>query len=309
MDTRRHIQLLADFSGHFIDRHIVEHTLGVGDIAGPLGIVGGLFGRRRAELDLRLGGLAVAHIGDRHFLARGEARDHLLQLAVVFDLGLLDARHHIAALDPAFVGGTAGAHFTDERALLHVKRRDQVRLEGLGLNPEERPLNAAVFHQLLCHETREIHRNHETQPGVPIVALSPGRVYSDEASIGVEQRTAGIARIDRRVGLQKILRAIVRSVATEGAQNSATHGESTAGGITQREHHVAEFQLVAVAQRRGREAGRSNLQHGDIRAQITPHHRRGVFLARIAERDLHVLRTLDNVTVSDNIAIGRNHHT
>src|SRR5207302_11436117 len=85
-------------------------------------------------------------------------------------------------------------------------------------------------------------------------------VDADDAAVGVEERAAGIAGIDRGVGLDEIFVALdAEAAAAERADDAAAHRLADAERVADREHDVADLEFVAVAERRGGQAGRIDL--------------------------------------------------
>jgi len=77
-----------------------------------------------------------------------------------------------------------------------------------------------------------------------------GGIDPDEIALGVDQRAAGIAGIDRGVGLDEVLKSIYAElVAAGGADNAHGHGLPHAEGIADGQHHVADAQIVGMAER------------------------------------------------------------
>ena len=75
--------------------------------------------------------------------------------------------------------------------------------------------------ELAHHVAREVRRNREADA----IAATRGREYlridADQFSTQVHERTAGIARIDRRVGLDEVLDAAPAEASTVQARDDA----------------------------------------------------------------------------------------
>ena len=79
-------------------------------------------------------------------------------------------------------------------------------------------------------------------------------IDADDIAVHVEQRTAGIAAIDRRVGLDEIVIGPGIDVAVARRDDARRHGRAEAEGIADRDHPVADAGLVAVAEMGGGQA-------------------------------------------------------
>ena len=117
----------------------------------------------------------------------------------------------------------------------------------------------------------------------------------------IDQRAAGVARIDGGIGLNEEL--IVGDAdlgAGERGDDAVGHGLADPERIANGEHDVADLQLIGIAE----------LQRGELFAHaLEPHYREigagvlehqlGLELALVGERDLHFARPLDHVVVGD----------
>ncbi len=135
----------------------------------------------------------------------------------------------------------------------------------------------------------------------------PG-VDADEPAFGIHERAAGIALVDRGVGLDEILIAAHFLVVTaQAADNAHRHRLSDAEGISDGENNVAHFQLVAVAKRDGGQIGRVNLQNRDVGLRIRADDFGGVFFfAVVTEGHLDFLLAAHDVVGGEDVAVRRN---
>ena len=117
-------------------------------------------------------------------------------------------------------------------------------------------------------------------------------VDADQAAGEIDQRAAGIAGIDRGVGLDEELVVGDPDLGARQRRDDAVgHGLADAERIADGEHDVADLQLVGIAEARPREALAAVLeaQHGEIGARVLQHDL-GVELALVGERDLDLRR-------------------
>ena len=80
-------------------------------------------------------------------------------------------------------------------------------------------------------------------------ALGKNRaVDADQIAAGVDQCAAGVAGIDRRIGLDEILEGVDAQMrAAQGADDAHGHGLPDAEGVADGEHNVTHFHFIGVA--------------------------------------------------------------
>src|SRR4029079_4374396 len=130
------------------------------------------------------------------------------------------------------------------------------------------------------------------------------RVDADDVAIEVEQRTAGIAAVDGGVGLDI---AVIRprgDVAVLGRDDTGRHRAAEAERIADRDHPVAEAQLVGVAELYGdQRLRRLDLQHGEV-GLLVDANQVGLDLGAVVEDDVDLVGVRDDVVVGDDDASG-----
>ena len=94
--------------------------------------------------------------------------------------------------------------------------------------------------------------------------------------------------------------------ATLRADDALRHGEREilAERIADREHPFADARRVAVAERRGGEAGRVDLDHGDVGVRIAADDL-GLELAPVEQAHAHFARAVDDVVVREDVSVRR----
>ena len=126
-------------------------------------------------------------------------------------------------------------------------------------------------------------------------------VNTDKLAGQIDQRAAGIAGIDRGVGLDEEL--IVGNAdlsASERRDDAVRHRLADAERVADGEHDVADLQLVRISKiDRGETLFRLlDLQHREICPAVLQHDLGFVF-ALVCERYLHLGRAFDHVIVGD----------
>ena len=147
-------------------------------------------------------------------------------------------------------------------------------------------------------------------PTLP-VALDPGsgldlRVDADHLAARVQERATGVARVDRRVGLDDVVdREPVRRLdeSLECADDARRHRAVEAEGIADRDHRVTDAYGVGVAHGERSERARRGLDAEDceVGGRVGPDH---FGLHRVAVREAHgdPARVADDVVVRDDVA-------
>src|SRR6185437_14028127 len=146
--------------------------------------------------------------------------------------------------------------------------------------------------------------------GLELGAAGGRGVHADHLAVGVDQRAAGVARLDVRVGLDQpgqllavgagpIIRrgdALVQGGDRAGGDR---RGAALAARVAQRGHGVASLHAGGVAQVGGGEAGRVlQLDHRDVLGRVVPDH-----LGRVAASVAHV-GDLDRGGPPDHVVVG-----
>ena len=142
-------------------------------------------------------------------------------------------------------------------------------------------------------------------------------VDADQFAVGVEQRAAGVAGVDRGVGLDAVgvfqQRAGRLLVAVRAGDDAVGHGRLKIGGQQERiadgEAPVADLHLVAVGHLGGgKVVAAQQLDQGHVAGRIDADDHRVVQPA-VGHAALHVAAGgLDDVEVRQRVAVGRDHH-
>ena len=121
-------------------------------------------------------------------------------------------------------------------------------------------------------------------------------VDADDLARRVQQRAAGVAGIDGRIGLDGVFNGRAFAVANrpDGADDAARHGAAQAEGIADGVDLLAHVELRGVGQRDRLQVGRVDLQQRQVVNLVGAHHARRV-AALVREHHF-------------NAAIGARHH-
>ena len=142
----------------------------------------------------------------------------------------------------------------------------------------------------------------------------PGGVDADHLAVGVGERATGVARLDRRVGLDEpgqLLGGAGPFVA--GGDRPAQAGDPAGGDrggavaaerVADGDDLVADAHLRRVAEARGRQArGALQLQHRDVLGRAVADHLRRVGAAVADVPDLDRGGAVDHVVVGEHLAV------
>ncbi|KFJ51145.1 hypothetical protein DK45_2 [Bordetella bronchiseptica] len=128
--------------------------------------------------------------------------------------------------------------------------------------------------------------------------------------MGVDQRAARIAGIDRRVGLDEILIGIdTQAIAPQRRHDALRSGLAHAEGVADGQHHVAHPRRALVGEGRDRQLAQlaCQLEHRQVGLRIRAHHL-GRRLAPVGQGHLDGVGGFDDVIVGQHIALGADDH-
>src|SRR5208337_1710309 len=98
-----------------------------------------------------------------------------------------------------------------------------------------------------------------------------GRVDADDVAAGIDERTARVARVQGRVGLEYIVNKPARPGAERSAQgtdNTGGHRTLEAVRMANRQRELSDAHLLRVAQRGRDEITRVHADHGEVGLRI-----------------------------------------
>ena len=153
---------------------------------------------------------------------------------------------------------------------------------------------------------RHVRRDGEADPDVAVRARQDLRVDADQLALGVHERAAGVAVIDRRVGLQEVLVAAVADGRRPPlrADDPHRHRLADAERIADREHDVADLHRVGVAERdRRADPSPSTLIEREVARLVGADHFRGE-RAAVGQLDPDLVGAVDDVVVGQDVAVG-----
>ena len=126
-------------------------------------------------------------------------------------------------------------------------------------------------------------------------------------ALGVHQRAAAVAGVDRGVGLEEVLVHVALGHPVLGADDALGHGLADAEGIAHGEHHVADGDFAAVGERQRGQVIRLDLDERDIRLRVGADEF-GDQVPSVGQRDADLGGVLDDVIVCEDVAFRGNDH-
>ena len=173
---------------------------------------------------------------------------------------------------------------------------------GVGSMPSQPRVTSPSRDDLLEHVARERDGNRERDAERPARLREDRAVDADQVAGGVDERAAGVAGIDRGVGLDEILEAVdAEIVAAERAHDAERHRVAEAERIADREHDVADLQVVRVRERHRGQILVIRLQHREVGFRIGAAHVRRQAPA-VRQHELDVVGALDHVMIGEHVA-------
>jgi MoxR-like ATPase len=170
---------------------------------------------------------------DEGWLTDGRGTRVYLSDAIIIMTSNLGSEHFRRLTSPL---GFPSRHLAIEQVQGEVRRELERRF-----SPEFRNRidEVVLFAPLTRDDVRQIARGYLTQ-----------LEHTDDLASHVDQRTTRIARVDRGIGLQHVLKTAFRSGkrAAPVADDAHRHGMPKAEWIADRHHPVARFQIVRIAE-------------------------------------------------------------
>ena len=159
------------------------------------------------------------------------------------------AQDHVTDRQPSLFRRPVRQYPGDDGALgpRHAIGRRNVRRHLLQLHADPAGTHPAIGAQPLHHEARAVRRDGKPQSGRPGRRRDDRRIDPDDVALHVEQRTAGIAMVDRRIRLDQVVIRRVLDVAVQPADDPGGDRQPDAKRIARGKHLVTDLQVVAVA--------------------------------------------------------------
>src|SRR5437016_1097310 len=249
--------------------------------------------------------LAVAPQLERNLRSRRRVANAARDIGTVVHRHAVDLADDVTGLDSRLFSRAALFDGADERTvgIRQAKTLRERLVQLLDADAQTAVADLAVRLQLIGNLRRNVRGNRKRQSHEAAGTTVDLGVDADDLSGGVEQRSTRVAGIDGDVGLndRRHLAAGQRAVhaAHDTGRNAVLEAERRADRNdpltlldARRRRHVERGQVLGV-----------DLDQRDVRARIGPDDLRREFAA-IGQLDRHFTRTVDDVRVGDDVAIG-----
>jgi hypothetical protein len=135
-------------------------------------------------------------------------------------------------------------------------------------------------------------------------ARADGRIDADDVAVGVDQRAAAVAEIDRGVGLNVVVEAAVEELASEEADHADRHCVLVAERVADRADPLTHAERRRIAERRNRQTGLAvDFDHRDVGVGVGADHPR-TEAAAVGQLHGDPLGAVDDVIVRQDAAVG-----
>lgn len=237
-----------------------------------------------------------------HFIAQLRSTSH--RLAV-------DPRHHVPLPYTGLLRRRIRCDLCDHSTAVGVypERLGQAGGEILDVDAETAAFHFTVFHELPGQLPDHVDGDREADADVAPRRRQDRRVDADELALQIDQGTAGVARVNGRIGLYEILVTFyAETAAPQGADDSRGDGLVEAERIADRHHEVTNTELVRVARGDLRQVVGVDPDNGHVRVRVGPHQFR-LELPAVVERNLDLIRFFDDVGIGHHQTLIRiDHH-
>ena len=130
--------------------------------------------------------------------------------------------------------------------------------------------DVSMLAQLLIDQTDRVGGNRKSYAFAAARLRGDHGVHADDLAIDIDQRPAGVAGIDGRVGLQINHRSGAVDLALGGADDAHGHRVFKAERAAKCESKLADVHLVGVGQFERRQIGSFHLEQGKIGQRVAP---------------------------------------
>src|SRR6185437_13814317 len=185
--------------------------------------------------------LAVAQHLDVHRLARWRVGHDARQRAVVEDRLAVESEHHVAVLQSGLRCGAIVVDTGNQRA----RRTRQAhalcdfRRDLLDADADPTAPRSATLLQLPDNVLHEVRWDRESNTNRTARRREDRGIHADDSAVHIEQRAAGIAAIDRRVGLDEIVIGTGVDIAIAGRHDARGHGAAQTERIADGDYPIA----------------------------------------------------------------------
>jgi hypothetical protein len=126
---------------------------------------------------------------------------------------------------------------------IQTQRLHQIGIQRLHGQPDVAAHDTTAGENLVGDDAHQIARNGEADAHVAAALAEDGGVHADHFAVQIQQRAAGIARVDRRIGLDEVFVIVdAQAGAAGGADHAGGQRVRQAERVAQRHHPFTDFQ-------------------------------------------------------------------
>ena len=215
---------------------------------------------------------------------------------------------HITGFNPRFRRRGVRQHLADKCPTLGVHFHCFRQL-GVQLSPQDTQLTAfhlAILHHLCGQVFHHITWDSKADTDVTAVRSQDCGVDTNQFTVQVHQRTAGVTPVNRRIRLDKVLVVLcVQAATTQRGDNTRGHGFTQTERVADGYGVVTHTQRVGIGELNRRQVFRIlNLDQRDIRTWIFTHHF-SVEFTSVAQLNFNGVGVINNVVVGHHVAFCR----
>ena len=220
----------------------------------------------------------------------------------IAQIGLL-----IAAPQSSALGSSAGKDLLHQHAVIGGQSNlfGEIGPDGQRCDAQRWPAHPAILGVVRQHRLDGVHWDGETDAGTLFCAAGGDQgIHADDLTARVQQRAAGVAGIDRRIGLQGVFdgRPLRLTHRANGADDSRRHGAVQSKGIADSVDILAHLQVTRFGKHSRGQVGGVDLQQGKVMCLVLQNDLR-LILVLVAERYLHLLCIFDHMVVGEDAAV------
>ncbi|MNE01497.1 hypothetical protein D3C80_939370 [compost metagenome] len=255
---------------------------------------------------------AIAQQAQVHFAADRHRADFSTQRREPADWLAVQGGDHITRLDTGFRRRRIWHHLADKGPALRVNFHclRQFGVQFRAQNTQFTAFDLAEFNHLAGQVFHHITWNRKTDTDVAAVRCQNRGVDTDQLTVQVNQRTAGVTAVNGRIRLDKVFVVFRIQAATAQCRNdTGCHRFTQTKRVTDGDGVIADAQGIGISQLNGRQVfWILNLNQSDVRARVFTHHF-GIKFTPIAQLYFDGAGVIYNVVIGDDIAFRRvNNH-
>ncbi len=182
----------------------------------------------------------------------------------------VDGEQQIPGLHPGLLAGAAHIEIGDDHPAMGQAELLRLRVgDVFGHYSDPAADDAAVLDDVVQHAAHHVDGNRKTDALDSEALRDDGGVDADQRAAGIDQGPAGVAEIDRRVGLDEILEGGDPELAAGGsADDAVSHGLGQAEGIADGEDDIADPKLIGSAEGDDRQIRQVDLEYRQVAIRV-----------------------------------------